>query len=174
MFPYYTHMSSVLCHTILEFVWKKLIALFSVYFHFQFHLSFFELSSEYFKLLQQFLLIFHFWEVFIFICLCRSTKILFPIVLWADLACFPSPAQHESGCAVLLLPVSAQNNDGDNSSAARASWAWVLLCRVDNVRGAWIYTRHCTSLCAEESFCWILMTLRHFLATFPHWCGIHL
>lgn len=63
--------------------------LFSVYVHSQFHLSIFELNSEYFKVLQQFLLIFHFWEVFIFFCLRHFTKTPFPFILWTDLARSP-------------------------------------------------------------------------------------
>lgn len=83
----------------LWFLWKKLIALFSL---FPLSVSIFELNFGYFKLLQQFLLIFHFWEVFIIFYLRHSTKTPFPFVLWTDLACSPHPAQHESGCAVLL------------------------------------------------------------------------
>lgn len=152
----------------LWFLWKKLIALFNLC---PLSVSIFELNFEYSKLLQQFLLIFRFWEVFIIFYLRHSSKTPFPFVLWTVLACSPRPAQHGSGCAALLLPGCAQSNAGDIPTAARAFSALVLLCRAASVPGAWIHPQHCTALGAKGKFCWILTTLKYFLATFPPWCG---
>lgn len=103
-------MSSVLCHSIPAICVEKADS--SLQFMFTSSFTFPSLNFEYFKLSQQFLQLFISEKHLSFSTSVVPLKPCFHLFYEQIWQASPRPAQHGSGCAVLLWPVPAQINPG--------------------------------------------------------------
>lgn len=146
-------MSSVLCHLIPAICVEKADS--SLQFMFTSSFTFPSLNFEYFKLSQQFLQLFISEKHLSFSTSVVPLKPCFHLFYEQIWQASPRPAQHGSGCAVLLWPVPAQINPGASQTINLCSQSLLSLgAPLQTWQRTWCMNIHLTlhwSLWKKES-----------------------